>query len=139
MVIAISIMGSHEIGQSMWHNMEKVLTWWGLISWDPMIEIVTPHNAIFIMGSNNKITTPSNTICIVGSHDTNCPRGGHSIVKLKTMCNGKISTFYIKDHQNKSIFFHFFSRVDIHSIYYIVKISNKIWRFCFYIKHTVSN
>ena len=34
--------------------------------------------------------------------------GGHSIVKLKTMCNGKKSTFYIKDHQNKSICFSFF-------------------------------
>jgi len=66
-------------------------------------------------------------------------RGGHSIVKLKTMCNGKKSTFYIKDHQNKSIFFRFFSRVDIHSIYYIVKNCNQIQRFCFYIKHTVSN
>jgi hypothetical protein len=36
-------------------------------------------------------------------------------------------------------FFHFFSRVDIHSIYYIVKICNRFQRFCFYIKHTVSN
>ena len=53
-------------------------------------------------------------------------RGVHSIVKLNTTCENNKSTFYIKDHQNRSNFFHFFSRVDIHRIYYIIKNCNQI-------------
>ena len=46
---------------------------------------------------------------------------------------------YIKDHQNKSIFFHFlftsrYTQYLLHS-----KNCNQIRIFCFYIKHTVSN
>ena len=33
-------------------------------------------------------------------------------------------------------FIDFFSWVDIHGIYYIVKFSNQIWWFVFFIKHT---
>ena len=36
-------------------------------------------------------------------------RGVHFIVKLNTMCDKPKSIFYIKDHQNRSIFFIFFS------------------------------
>ena len=35
-------------------------------------------------------------------------RGVHSIVKLNTTCENYKSTFYIKDHQNRSNIFHFF-------------------------------
>ena len=41
--------------------------------------------------------------CLSNHTHARYTRGGHSTVKLKTMCNGKKSTFYIKDHQNKSI------------------------------------
>ena len=36
------------------------------------------------------------------------PRGVYSIVKLSTTCDNNKSTFYIKDHQNRSNIFHFF-------------------------------
>ena len=44
----------------------------------------------------------------------------------------KKSTFYIKDHQNRSNFFISFSWVNIHNVYYIVKIVTKFEDF-FYI------
>jgi hypothetical protein len=48
----------------------------------------------------------TNTTSIAASE----PRGFHSIVKLNNTCDKKKSTFYIKDHQNRSIF------LDIHNI-----------------------
>ena len=53
-------------------------------------------------------------------------RGGHSIVKLKTMCNGKISTFSKLHHPNGSNFYQIFLGVDIHGIYYIIETDNQI-------------
>jgi hypothetical protein len=60
--------------------------------------------------------------------------GVHSIVKLNTTCDKKKSTFYIKGHQNRSNVFHFFSWVDIHSMYYIVKNCNQILMILFLYK-----
>ena len=54
-------------------------------------------------------------------------RGGHSIVKLKTMCNSKKSTFSKLHHQNGSKFYQIFLGVDIHDTYYIVETDNQIW------------
>ena len=54
-------------------------------------------------------------------------RGVHSIVKLNTTCDKNKPSFYIKDHQNRSnVFSILFSLVDIHNIYYTVKICNQI-------------
>ena len=66
-------------------------------------------------------------------------QGGHSIVKLNTTCRQKEYTFGQLHHQNGWKVYHFFSWIDIHGIYYIVKNGNQIWIFLFLIKHTVSN
>ena len=48
---------------------------------------------------------------LLGQHAAACTaRGGHSIVKLKTMCNGKKSTFSKLYHQNGSNFYQIFFR-----------------------------
>ena len=47
-------------------------------------------------------------IRLINSHHVTMTRGIHSIVKLNTTCDKKKSTFYIKDHQNRSKIFHFF-------------------------------
>ena len=47
--------------------------------------------------------------------------GGHSSVKLNTTCGQKKYTFGKVHHQNGSEFYQFFSWVDIHGIYFIVK------------------
>ena len=60
--------------------------------------------------------------------------GGHSIVKLNTTCGPKnllLVSCITKMGQNC---LNFFSRVDIHGIYYIVKKSNQKSR-VFFIKH----
>ena len=60
-----------------------------------------------------------------------CPwpraRGGHSIVKLKTTCEQKKSTFSKLHQQNGSNFYQKKKWVHIHGIYYIVNIENQIW------------
>ena len=68
-------------------------------------------------------------------------RGGgvHSIVKLNTTCGQKKYTFGKLHHQNDQNFINFFSWVDIHGIYYIVKNSNHNLGSMFLIKHTVYN
>ena len=54
--------------------------------------------------------------------------GGHCIVKFNTMCGQKnllLVSCIIKMGQN---FINWFSWLDIHDIYYIVKNGNQIWR-----------
>ena len=58
--------------------------------------------------------------------------GVQSIVKLNTTCDKQQFTFYIKHHQNESKNISIiFSWVDVHGIYYIVKIGNQTWWFDF--------
>ena len=67
------------------------------------------------------------------------PWGVYSIVKLNTTCDKKKKTKFHKGSPKLVKCFSFFSWVDIHNIYYIVKNCIQIWRFVFYIKHIVSN
>jgi len=65
--------------------------------------------------------------------------GVHSIVKLNTMCKKKNPLFLSCITKMGQNFINFFSWVDIHGIYYILKNGNQIWWSFFLIKHTISN
>ena len=58
--------------------------------------------------------------------------GGFTLLWRWTPHAIKKTTCYIKHHQNESYFINFFSLVDIHGIYYIVKNGNQIWWFMFF-------
>ena len=65
--------------------------------------------------------------------------GGHTIVKLNTTCGQKNLLLIICITKKVQNFIGFFSWVDIHDIYYIVKNGNQKWGPMFLIKHSVSN